>query len=146
MLIHYQQNDNFFSILSSIYTKCFFVCLSVYFLPLNVIERNHATITVSYKRVTMHQRYLILFKVQFWLILSCKLLMKFMPTVLNSDTKDASFILKPPSLKEVELNRRPPRGSTLVFACFLFYLFFHKKASLWVSYFIQSPILIDFVL
>jgi hypothetical protein len=52
--------------------------------------------------------------------------------VLNSDTKDASFILKPPSLKEVELNRRPPRGSTLVFACFLFYLFFHKKASLWV--------------
>lgn len=57
----------------------FFGCLFIYFLPLNVIERNHATVTVSYKRVTMQQRYLILFKVQFWLILSCKLLMKFMP-------------------------------------------------------------------
>ena len=48
--------------------------------------------------------------------------------VLNSDTKDASFILKPPSLKEVELNRRPiTTGIDTCFCMFFILLIFSQE-------------------
>ena len=47
--------------------------------------------------------------------------------VLKSDTKDASFILKPPSLKEVELNRRPITTGIDTCFCMFFILFIFSQ-------------------